>query len=273
MKKHSQENYSPWETDQERASRQGTTEKAQMKTTTQLSTKHAAQHHSPATISSTLATRTRASILDKESFPPLPPATSSTAPRPVLQDNRQPPKSNPNPPLPPPPTKAQTLAILSSELQRRQHTRSKIERQLDACLQELSTHPSKQPDIENQRSKRLSELLNPEPNSKPQNANAKPPKTAMTAEETEAQELRDRQLEYESGAVAPPDGKTVEAFFDIIADAERQLIKADEANRGAREREGKLDEELYRAHCAIFEMEDEIEVVRMGMEGGGAREG
>ena len=85
--------------------------------------------------------------------------------------------------------------------------------------------------------------------------------------------MRDIQSEYEGGSVAPPARKTVDAFFAIIADTERQLKRADEMGKVVRERERELDEELYRAHCAVFEMEDEIEEVENGVDGGDAREG
>ena len=77
--------------------------------------------------------------------------------------------------------------------------------------------------------------------------------------------MRNIYLQYDRKLVGRPNAGSVDALFVIIANTEHRLKKAEEANKAAKRLEMTLEEELYKARCAMFEVEDEIEEVKNGV--------
>lgn len=88
--------------------------------------------------------------------------------------------------------------------------------------------------------------------------------STKTAEEAELEEMRDIYQQYDRELAGVPTAESVDALFIVIAKTEDRFRKTEEANKAATRREAKLEERLYKARCAMFEMEDEIEEVENG---------
>ena len=153
-----------------------------------------------------------------------------------------------------------------SELERRQETCLKIEREIEICQQEIRAHPSKQNKINEEHERRIAELVKP-PHDEKQNAEIR--NQPKTAEEAEFEEMREIYLQYDHGSIGVPNAETVDAFFAVIADTEGHIKSAEEANKAARMREAKLQGKLYEARCA---MDAEL-VAGGGRSGGDAGQG
>ena len=76
--------------------------------------------------------------------------------------------------------------------------------------------------------------------------------------------MRDIYRQYDRGLSGVPSAESVDAFFVIIANTENRVKKAEEANKAARKRGVKLGENLYKARCAMSEMEGKIERMKKG---------
>lgn len=236
-------------------------EVAQAKILNQLKKNFAAPKQAPATISAKPATQTRTSDLREEASSLLASAASTPATEASYQ-SLDPRHERESPP--PPPTKAELLAGLQSELQRRQNICLGIERQLEACQREVRTHIPKQKKIEKEHEKRIVEFMKPEYDEKQKRVDVEKRKDAQTAEEAEFWEMRDIYLQYDRESTGVPNAESVDAFFGIIADTEHHLKMAEEANKDAKRREVELEEKLYRGRCAMFVIEDEIEELENG---------
>lgn len=239
----------------------------QTKILNQLTKQHAAQQQAPSSISLTPPAETSTPDLGEEASPYFLPGTFSTASTPRTEVSCQLLELKHERTTPPlsPPTMAEILAGLYSELEHREKTCLDIECQIEACQKEIQTHPSKQQKIEKGHSKRIAESLKPVHGSKQKNVYPAGRKEPQTAEEAEIEEMREIYQQYDCGSAAPPTAESVDAFFVIIADTETRFKKAEGAKRAAKRREARLQQKLYGARCAVFEMEDEIEEV-----GGGA---
>lgn len=245
----------------------------------QLKGQYAAQQPAPSTISSTPATHTRRPDLREEATsPPIlseNPSTTSTPSTEVSLHSLQPrhrPKSPSAPPPPPPQTKAQILAGLHSELERREKVCIGIEHQIEACQTEIRTLPSKQKKIATEHEKRITQLMKPEHAEIQIKATTEKRQDTQTVEEAKFEGMRDICLQYERESTGVPSAGSVDAFFAVIANTEHRVKKAEEANKGAKRREAQLEEKLYKARCAVFEMEGEIEEVENGGKGAGELE-
>ena len=236
-----------------------------------LEEQYAAQRLAPSTISSRPATQTRGPYLREEASSPsilyeIHSTTSTTS----TEASHQPPKpkhkpkSPSAPPPPPPQTKAQILARLHSELERRQKTCVGIEHQLETCQTEIRTLPSKQKKVAKEHEKRLTELLKLEHAKRQIKATTEQRQYTQTAEEAHFEEMRNIYQQYERESTGVPTAESVDAFFVIVADTEHHVKKAEEANKAAKRRGGKLEERLYKARCAVFEMEGEVEEMESG---------
>ena len=168
------------------------------------------------------------------------------------------------------PIGAETLARRHSELERRRKTCLKIERQLEAVQKELRTYPSKQRKINKEHERRIAELVKPLHYEKQKQSDAEIRNRPKTAEETEIEEMRDIYLQYDHESIGAPNAEMVDAFFLIIADTERHVKNAEEANMAAKRRGVKLEEKLDEARYA---MEDGIGGKVGGWSGGDAWQG
>ena len=247
-------------------------EEVQPKNLKQLKKRHAAQRPAPSPIPSRPVTRTCRPDQRKEASPPSilseNPSTTST-PSTEAGNHLKPrhkPKSPSAPPPPQPQTKAQILARLHSELERRQKTCVGIEHQLEACQQDIQTLPSKQSKIAKEHDKQITELLKPEHTKRQIKATTEPRRNTQTAEEAQFEGMRNIYLQYEREATEVPTAESVDALFAVIADTEYHVKKAEEATKAAKGREAKLEEKLYKARCTVFEMEIEIEEVENASE-------
>lgn len=164
----------------------------------------------------------------------------------------------------PPQTKGEILAGLHSELERRQNICLGIEHQIEACQKEIQTLPSRQKRIAKEHEKRITELMAPEHIERQINATTEKQRNTQTADEAQIEEMRNIYLQYERVSTGVPTAESVDAFFVIIANTENHVKKAEQANKAAKRREAKLEEKLYKARCAVFEMECEIEEVENG---------
>lgn len=251
--------------------RPATIEEVQTKVLTRLKEQYPTQQEAPSVTPSRAATQTRMSNEEASSpsiFPNLPSTTST----PGTEASYRPSKpsyehNSPRPPLPlPPPTKAEILAALHSELQRRQKSCLGIERQIKACQKEIRAYPSQQKNINKEHEKRIAKFANPVHDGKQNSGvHADTLKAAQTAEEARIEEKRSIYRQYDRELIGVPTAEAVDAFFAIIASTEHRVKKAEEANKVAKRREVELEEKLYGARCAMFEMEDEIEEVENGV--------
>lgn len=250
--------------------RLATIEKVQAEILNQLKAQTVAQQQHPPTISPRLATQTRTLDLREETLLSILPGTPSPASTPGTETSYQPlepryePKSPSSLPPPPTPTKAEILAGLYVELKRRRKICLGIERQIEACQKEISSHPSKQKKIEKEHEKRLAESVKLWHNENQKKVDAEKRKDALKAEEAEFEEVRKIELQYDRDSIGAPTAESVDTLFVIIANTEHRLKKAEEARKAAKKREVQLEEKLYKARCAMFEMEDEIEEVENG---------
>lgn len=245
--------------------RLATIEEVQAKILNQLKEQHAAQRPAPATISIRPATQTRTPDFRAEAalssiLPDTPSIISATGTE--AQHRTLGPSHKHESPTPP--TKVEILARLYSELERRQNTCLEIERQIETCRKQIRTHPSKQRKIEKEHEKPIAEFVKPEHNEKQKKIDTEKRKDAKTAEEVEFEEMRNIYLQYDREIIGVPTAESVDALFVVVANTEHQIKKAEEAKEIAVRREVKLEERLYEARCAMFEMEDEIEEVENG---------
>ena len=248
--------------------RLATIEGVQAKILSQLQEQHAAQRPAPATISIRAATTQTCTpdiceqAASSSILPDTPSTISATETEPQHRNSEaqhRTSKSRHEHESPPPPTKAETLASLHSELSRRQNICLEIERQVDTCLAQIRTHASKQRKISKQHEKRIAEIVS--------RAHAEKQKTTDTEERKDAdefEEMRKRYRQYDREVRGAPRAETVDALFVVVAGTEDQLRKADEGKKIAGRREGRLEERLYEARCAMFEMEGLIEEVENG---------
>lgn len=246
-------------------------EEVQAKIVNQLREQHAAQNLASSNISSRPATQTRRPDLREEaSSPSIPPGNLFTTSIPGTETSfqslksRQTPKSPSPLSSPPPQTEAEILAGLHSELERRQEICQSIERQIETCQKEIRTFPSKQEKIAEEHEKRIADFVKPEHDEKQKRVHTEKRRDTQTAEEAKMEEMRDVYLQYYRGLVGIPSAESVDAFFVIIANREHHVKKAEEANKAARKREVKLEENLYKARCAMSEMEGKIERMKKG---------
>lgn len=236
-----------------------------------LEEQYTAQALAPSNIWSRPATQSCRSDLREEAWSPCvlsdnPSTTSTPSTKAGYQtmESRQKSMYSSQTPPPSPQTKAERLTNLHSELQRRQKTCLGIERQIGACQKEIQSFPSKQHNIAKENEKRISELVKPENDKRHKKAATEKRRDPQTAEEAKIEEMRDIYLQYDCKSVGVPPRELVDAFFGIIADTEHHVKKAEGANKAAKRREGKLEESLYKARCAVLEMEREIEEVKIG---------
>ena len=186
----------------------------------------------------------------------------------ILEPNPDPNSKYPSSPLPQTHSADnEELAEHRAELEYRRKVSQRIDRQIRACQKELYTYLSKQERINKEHEQRVLHFLKPEHDNKRTLFDAERQNGPMTAEEAEIEEMRDIYLQYDCESVGFPDADLVNAFFAIIADTERHLMKAEEANKAAKRRQVKLEGKLHKAGCAIYEVEDQIRWV----ENGGAR--
>ena len=164
------------------------------------------------------------------------------------------------------PIGAETFTGYHSELERRRRACLKIERQIESCQNEIRAHPSTQKKINKQHEKRIAELVRPPHDEKEKLSDAEMRKRPKTAEEAEVEEMREIYLQYDHESIGVANAETVDAFFLIIADTERDVKTAEDANKAAKRRGAKLEGKLYEARCA---MDDGIR----GWSGGGAGQG
>ena len=156
------------------------------------------------------------------------------------------------------PIGAETFTGYHSELERRRKAGLKIERQIESCQQEIRAHPSTQKKINKEHEIRIAELVKPLHDEKEKHSDAEMRNRPKTAEEAEVEEMRDIYLQYDHESIGVPNAETVDAFFLIIANTERDIKTAEEANKAAKRREVKLEGKLYEARCAMLEMDDGI---------------
>lgn len=249
-----------------------TIEEVQAKILYQLEEQHSAQQQTPPTISSRPANQTRMPDLREEAIPSIHPGTPSTTFVRGTEASYPPLEPSHDYKYPLPKTKTKILVGLHSELERRQNICLGIERQIEACHEEIRTHPSKQKKIEKEHEKRIAESVKPERDEKQMAVDAEKRKDAKTAEEAEFEEMRDIYLQYDRKIIGVPNAESVDALFVVIANTEHHLQKAEEAKRAAKRRVAKLEEKLCKARCAMFEIEDEIEEVENGAMAQDARE-
>ncbi|KAL9064244.1 MAG: hypothetical protein Q9161_008998 [Pseudevernia consocians] len=261
--------------------RLATIEEVQARILDQLKEQQAAQQQASSAISSRPATQTcRPDLLEQALSPSILPDPPSTAHTPgskarcqSFDSSHEHKPTSPCPSPPPPLSKTETLAALQFELERRQKICLGIERQIKACQKRLRNHPSKQKKVEEEHDKQIAESLKPvHGEQSTRGVDAAKRKDAKTAEEAEVEEMRDIYLQYDGGLVGVPTAEAVDALFVVIASTEHHLKNAEEANQGAKRREAKLEEKLYKARCAVFEVEEEIEVVENGVMEQGAGE-
>ena len=233
--------------------RLATIEEVQTKILTRLKEQYPTQQEAPSVISSRAATHTRRSD-EEASSPSIFPNSPSTTSTPGTEASYRPSKPNyehKSPRLPPPlppPTKAEILAALYSELQRRQNICLGIERQIKACQKEIRAYPSKQKKINKEHEKRVAKHVNPVHDGKRNSVvHADTLKAAQTAEEARIVEKRSIYQQYDRGLIGVPTVEAVDAFFAIIASTEHHVKKAEEANKVTKRREEKLEEKLYGA--------------------------
>lgn len=242
-------------------------EEVQAQILDQLQEQYAAQQQAASTILSRPAIQNCSPDLREEaSSPSIFPDMSSTASTPGTESDYQHWEPNleresllPTPPSAPP-TKAEILVRLHSELERRQKTCLGIERQMKACQKKIRTHSSRQKKIEKEYDKRIAKFGKPVRGEKQETVDAEKQKDAKTADEAETEEMRDIYKQYDRDLSGVPTAESVDAFFAVIANTENHLKKAEEANTVAKKREARLEEKLSEARCAVFEMEDEIEI-------------
>lgn len=252
--------------------RLATIEEVQAKILSQLREQHSAQQQAPPTISSRPANQTRMPDLREEAIPSIHPGTPSTTFMRRTKASYPPLEPSHGHKSPSPKTKTEILVGLHSELERRQNICLGIERQIEVCHKKIRTHSSKQKKIEKEHEKRIAESVKPEHDEKPTAVDAEERKDAKTAEEAEFEEMKDIYLQYDREIIGVSNAESVDAFFVVIANTEHHLQKAEEAKRAAKRQEAKLEEKLYKARCAMFEIEDEIEEVENGAMAQDARE-
>ncbi len=252
--------------------RLATNRKVQTKIPTHLKEQYTTQEQAPATFIPELPKQNGRQVLCEE-MPPLsiPPDTSFPNPMlgteagylPLVPKHKH--KSPSRPPSPPRPTKTELLTGLYAELERRQNICLGIEHQLQTCQKEIRTLPTKQKKIKKQHEKEIATFENAVHNGKQDSVDAEGRREAQTAEEAEIEEMRNIYLQYDRNLVGRPNVGSVDILFVIIANTEHRLKKAEEANKAAKMREVKMERELYKARCAMFEVEDEIEEVKNGV--------
>ena len=168
--------------------------------------------------------------------------------------------------LPPPcPNSTEFLTVLYDELERRQHVCLGIESQINACQKQIRSLPSKQKKIKQKHEKPITDFENSMHEEKANLVDAGRRKTTQTAEEAEIEEMKDIYRHFDRHPVGVPFADSVDAFFGIIANTERHILKAEEAKSAAERRNVRLEEKLYRAICAVLEMKDEIERLDDGL--------
>ena len=236
-----------------------------------LEEQYAGQVLAPSNLSSRPATQTCRPDPREEAYLPSVlsenPSTNSTPSTEASSQTIEPRHQSmfPSPPPPPPPhTKAERLANQRSELERRQKICLGIERQIEAFQKKIQSLPSRQEKVAKEHEKRITELVKPENDKRQNKAATEKRREAQTAEEAKIEEMRDIYLQYDCRSVGVPSAELVDAFFGIIANAEHHVKKAEDANKAAKRREVKLEGNLYKARCAVFEMEREIEEVKLG---------
>lgn len=252
--------------------RLATIEEVQAKILDQLQEHYPSQRETPFTISSRPGTQIRRPDLREDAWSPsILPETPSTISRSGKETSYLPLKPgheniSPLSPMDPRvPAKAQILAGLHSELERREKICLRIERQLKPCQKRIRTHPSKQKKNGKERDERIAKFyLKPVRYEDQGMIDAEKRKDAKTAEGAEMEERRNIYLQYDRELCGVPTAESVDAFFVIIANTEHHIKKTEEANKVERRRGEKLEEKLYKARCAMFEMEDDIVQVESG---------
>lgn len=249
-----------------------TIEEVQAKILHQLKAQYEAQQ-AAATVSSRPAAQTRTPDIGNGIAPSILPDTPSTTctPGPEASYHTFESRHEPEFPSPPPPpprlTKAELLTGLHSELEHRQKICHGIEHQIEICQKEIRTLPIKQKKIEKEHEQRVAQLMKPVHNENQKTDDLEERESVKTAEEAEVEEMRSIYLQYDRDLRGVPTAESVDALFAVIAETENRLQKAEESNKAAKRREVKLEGKVYRARCAMFEMEDEI----VGVENGGIR--
>lgn len=240
-----------------------------------LEGQYAAQILAPSAISSRPATQIgRPELLGEASSASILSENPSTTSTPVTEasdqalESRQKPVFPSPPPPPPPQIPIDILANLHSELERRQKSCLGIERQIEACQKDIQSLPSRQKKVAEEHEKRIAQLVKPENDKRQKRVATEKRRDPQTAEEAKSEEMRDIYMQYDCKSVGAPPAKLVDAFFGIIADTEHHAKKAEDANKAAKRQEVKLEEKLYLARCAVFEMECEIEGVKNGEKNG-----
>ncbi len=252
--------------------RLATNQEVQAKIPTQLKEQYTTQEQAPATFIPESPKQTDRQVLCEET-PPLsirpdtscpnsmPGTEAGYLPSVPQHKHKFPPKS----PSPPHPTKAELLTGLHSELERRQNICLGIEHQLQTCQKELHTLQTKQKKIKKQHEKGIATFENAVHNGKKISVDAQGRRDTQTAAEAEIEEMRNIYQQYDRKLVGRPNAGSVDALFVIIANTEHRLKNSEEANKAANMREVRLEEELYKARCAMFEVEDEIEEAKNGV--------
>ena len=235
-------------------------EKVQAKILTLLKAQFAAQQQPCTTIPSRPAAQTRAPDLHEE--PPSPstlPNAPSTTSTPRAKTNHQPfkprrgPKSRPPPPPPPLATKAEILARLYPELERRQKLCSALERQIEARQTQIRAHPSKRQKIDKEHAERIAKSATPVHNDQHRKAAVAERKAARTAEDADREATRDDRRRYDRASRAVPTPEPADALPALMAPAERRLKDADAGGT------------LRGAKCALFATGEEIGGVGYGV--------
>lgn len=227
------------------------------------------QQRSSAAISSRSALQTRGPELREETTSPsILPDTSSPNPWPEREASYQSfnPRhahNSPSPPSPPArPTETERPARHHhSMLQPLQTTCLELKRQINTCQKQLRNHPSKLKKITKEHDKRIARFLQPAHDEKQDLFEA----AGRYGEETAAQEaiveeMRDIYLQYDRGSIGKgvPNAELVDGLFAVVADTERHVKKAEEANKAAKGRVVRLEDRLYEVKCAMFGMDGGI---------------
>lgn len=252
--------------------RLATEEEDQAETLNQFKQGFTDQQRGPAATSSRSAIQTRGPELREEIMSPsFPLDTSSSNPWPEREASYQffEPRhahNSPSPPSPSPrPTETERPTGHHSALEQCQNTCLEIERQITACQKQIRSHPSKQKKIDKEHEKRIAKLMKPAHDEKPKSFEAARRNGPETAQEAEIEEMRNIYLQYDRELIGVPNADLVDGFFVIVANTEHHLKKAEEANKAAKGRVVKLEDQLYKAKCAMFEMDDGTGSVENGV--------
>ena len=153
----------------------------------------------------------------------------------------------------------------SLEFEHGQKTCLNIECQIDSTQKELRTHPSKQQKINMEHEKRITRRVQPVQDKKRKYSDAQRRKAPKTTDEAEVEEMRQIYMQYDRGSIGVPDAGMVDAFFDIIANTEHRLMKAEELPKAAKRREVVLKGKLHKARRAVLDMDRGIGGVGKGI--------